>query len=357
MSQKSDNYQNNFDYTDSTLSSQTGMVSFHISQEEGLEYYFRFNDEDGNPVLYSQSYDKEPNRDNGIKSVLKNADIAKRYKVLEEDGKWFVALRAGNHQEIARTGAISKKKAAEKKAKWLAANLTSIDSVKSATPPVEETISEATATEMEVDAAVTTNDPKYAFRIDLYPRQDEELAGVITNILDNKNEKFRGVDSVAITNFIVSNLSAKEKEMLPKPKVADSVEETKDAVAEEAKPESKTALQENENITIELVENPESEHQGNWTTDEFINVRLKLKEGIDLPSGKKINMNMFMYPLLNPEMKIEVSTQANFTDGDTAFIKDLQRLKTPGLYRLNAISMDGQECGPLYGTKLINVYN
>ncbi len=38
-----------------------------------------------------------------MQSVIKNRDIEKRWGVLEEDGKYFAILKAGNHQEIGRS--------------------------------------------------------------------------------------------------------------------------------------------------------------------------------------------------------------------------------------------------------------
>lgn len=74
-------------------------------QAEDSMYYFAVYDEDGNVMFRSESYPNTGARDNGMNSVKRNWDIEERYKLIqdENDGKWYVSLRAGNHQEIARS--------------------------------------------------------------------------------------------------------------------------------------------------------------------------------------------------------------------------------------------------------------
>jgi uncharacterized protein YegP (UPF0339 family) len=69
----------------------------------GEEWYFAFNDGSGKTYLRSEGYTTESARDNGIASVIKNAPLEERWKMIEEDGQFFFALRAGNNQEIARS--------------------------------------------------------------------------------------------------------------------------------------------------------------------------------------------------------------------------------------------------------------
>ncbi len=67
-------------------------------------WYFAAITNRGRVVLRSEAYTNEPARDNGIESVMRNRDIEERYSVAqEEDGKWYIILKAGNHQEIARS--------------------------------------------------------------------------------------------------------------------------------------------------------------------------------------------------------------------------------------------------------------
>jgi uncharacterized protein YegP (UPF0339 family) len=77
-----------------------GMVKF---QQEGGEYYFAWYDADGSVLMRSEGYPTTGARDNGFASVAKNRELEERYSVIERMGRFFVILKAGNHQEIARS--------------------------------------------------------------------------------------------------------------------------------------------------------------------------------------------------------------------------------------------------------------
>lgn len=69
---------------------------------EGDEHYFAWVN--GNDiVMRSEGYTTEKARENGIESVIKNREIEKRFSVDEKMGYYFTVLKAGNHQEIARS--------------------------------------------------------------------------------------------------------------------------------------------------------------------------------------------------------------------------------------------------------------
>jgi uncharacterized protein YegP (UPF0339 family) len=89
-----------YDFTQLSKSGKSGFESFQ--SEKNGKYYFHFNDENGKAILFSESYPNTKVRDNGIKSVVKNAGIEKRWRIVEENGKYYYSLLAGNHQEIAR---------------------------------------------------------------------------------------------------------------------------------------------------------------------------------------------------------------------------------------------------------------
>lgn len=65
--------------------------------------FFAMVGKDGSTLLRSESYPTTAARDNGLASVQKNREIKERYKIIEEGGQWYVTLKAGNHQEIARS--------------------------------------------------------------------------------------------------------------------------------------------------------------------------------------------------------------------------------------------------------------
>jgi uncharacterized protein YegP (UPF0339 family) len=79
-----------------------GFTTFK-SERTGLNY-FAVVDEDGTVLFRSEGYPTTSARDNGIESVEKNSKLEERYSVkMLPDGKYVVSIKAGNHQEIARS--------------------------------------------------------------------------------------------------------------------------------------------------------------------------------------------------------------------------------------------------------------
>ncbi|MBK9564880.1 MAG: DUF1508 domain-containing protein [Saprospiraceae bacterium] len=75
---------------------------FNRFEQEG-KFYFSFIDH-GLVVLRSEGYSSEAGRENGISSVQKNMDNDEMYSAkMLPDGRWILSLKAGNHQEIARS--------------------------------------------------------------------------------------------------------------------------------------------------------------------------------------------------------------------------------------------------------------
>jgi uncharacterized protein YegP (UPF0339 family)/outer membrane protein OmpA-like peptidoglycan-associated protein len=70
---------------------------------ESGQHYFTWYDDDGDVLMRSEGYPTTAARDNGMASVAKNGELEERYAVLEKMGRYFVILKAGNHQEIARS--------------------------------------------------------------------------------------------------------------------------------------------------------------------------------------------------------------------------------------------------------------
>ncbi len=79
---------------------ENGFVRFQHTNDL---YYFTWEDDNGKIKMRSEGYPTTAARDNGMNSVIKNRDIKERYEVKEIMGKQFVILKAGNHQEIARS--------------------------------------------------------------------------------------------------------------------------------------------------------------------------------------------------------------------------------------------------------------
>jgi uncharacterized protein YegP (UPF0339 family)/outer membrane protein OmpA-like peptidoglycan-associated protein len=76
-------------------------------------YYFSYLEDDGSVIFRSEGYPTTAARDNGVDSVTRNMELEERYKVVQfPDGMWYVSLRAGNHQEIARSCGFSSEEGA-----------------------------------------------------------------------------------------------------------------------------------------------------------------------------------------------------------------------------------------------------
>ena len=77
-----------------------GFVKF--SHENG-KHYFAWYEVDGSLYMRSEGYTTTSARDNGMASVARNRSLEEHYSVLEKMGRYFVILKAGNYQEIARS--------------------------------------------------------------------------------------------------------------------------------------------------------------------------------------------------------------------------------------------------------------
>ncbi|MEL6822355.1 MAG: DUF1508 domain-containing protein, partial [Calditrichota bacterium] len=93
---------NQYDLTQKSASGAVGFEAFKSTKDN--QNYFHFNDKDGEAILYSQSYGSPKSRDNGLRSVIRNGSNPARYEQKEENGRYYFVLKAGNRQEIARSG-------------------------------------------------------------------------------------------------------------------------------------------------------------------------------------------------------------------------------------------------------------
>ncbi|MEK7253641.1 MAG: YegP family protein, partial [Bacteroidota bacterium] len=198
------------DKYDFTRRSQSGKAGFERFKTED-KYYFHFNDEAGNAILYSQAYTLAKNRDNGIQSVLVNVPNPVRFEKAQEGGKPFFILRAANRQEIARSPFFNSEKKMEEALKFLATanSKTPIhDAAEVGSAPPEEKEKAKTpapaATKEAVPLRASEPFPKYQFKIDWYP---ESNSGKISHVVSGgESRQLNSVDGEAIASFIRSCL-------------------------------------------------------------------------------------------------------------------------------------------------------
>ncbi len=88
------------------------MKGFSTFSHEG-EFYFALLDKGGKAFLRSEGYSSEKGRENGMQSVQKNKSLKERWSITEASNHFFIALKAGNHQEIGKSGSYKSKASAE----------------------------------------------------------------------------------------------------------------------------------------------------------------------------------------------------------------------------------------------------
>jgi outer membrane protein OmpA-like peptidoglycan-associated protein/uncharacterized protein YegP (UPF0339 family) len=89
----------------SAQGTENNFASFY--HEGSQQYFFALLDADGEVLLKSEGYPQPAARDNGIQSVIKNRVNRDFYSVKEDDGTYYLSLRAGNYREIARSCNLS----------------------------------------------------------------------------------------------------------------------------------------------------------------------------------------------------------------------------------------------------------
>lgn len=98
-----DNYLACSFYQNRGKAEEDGMIAFF--DEETKAYFFVIVNTKGEVLFRSESYPNAGARDNGMASVRKNRETKERYSVKQddEDGKYYLMLKAANHKEIARS--------------------------------------------------------------------------------------------------------------------------------------------------------------------------------------------------------------------------------------------------------------
>ena len=92
----------------------SGSEGFELFQaEDNQEYYFHFNDHNGQALLYSRGFSTAGQRDRRLESVIKSAGRENRYEIIEQEGQFFFILKARNGQEIARSRMFASRPEAE----------------------------------------------------------------------------------------------------------------------------------------------------------------------------------------------------------------------------------------------------
>jgi uncharacterized protein len=119
--------------------------------ETTKQYFFALLDAKGKVLMISEGYPDQKSRETGVQSVIKNRPLAERYSVLNEEGQFFLSLKAGNRREIARSCGF--KTEAQAKALLLTLTTEKKEVVKS-TIVVKETVAKAPKAKVKVEKEV-----------------------------------------------------------------------------------------------------------------------------------------------------------------------------------------------------------
>jgi outer membrane protein OmpA-like peptidoglycan-associated protein/uncharacterized protein YegP (UPF0339 family) len=135
----------------------SGLVKF--THRNG-QHYFAWYDDNGDVLMRSEGYPTTAARDNGMASVAKNREVEERYTIEKVRNFYFVVLKAGNHQEIARSCPCETEEAARKffpSARRNARNIA--PSVTAATTVVAATAAATTVAAKPPTPTITTPPP------------------------------------------------------------------------------------------------------------------------------------------------------------------------------------------------------
>jgi len=395
MNPSRNNYQNNFNFFNTPAISSSGFVTFQ-NPEDG-QFYFRFNDRLGKPVLFSEGYETAMNCEFGIQSVLKNISKSDRYKTGGELGNKFIILTTGNYNEIARTRTFKDEVEIDRAIKWMMANVHEGE-VMFALFEKEENNFEL---KKSVAYSMPHNEkaPKFAFQIELYPRDEEPLAGVIIDILKQKKQNFKGMDTKVISKFMLDSivdpfaLNAdlkidEEEETLDDPQDIEEVWKSENTVVNEPilVPQSEFQILESEtvldaklkkndtsekvkkmlpiplplpteNLKIEIIEKKTGRLLHNIEPDTDFSIRLKMKEGIEtMMANQNIKFSFKIYSMQNPNFKIQMEKEVKFSEEGIGLIDHFLKLNETGIYRIRGESVEATSIEMLTGMTSVNVF-
>lgn len=188
--------------------SESGKFGFEIfSNSEGL-HFFHFNDANGNALLYSQGYSRLSSCENGAKSVAKNAAMIERYEIIESEEGWYLVLKAGNHQQIARSKNYESKGKTLRLQQYLLVidEKTPVFNREKLKEDKPATLEHKGETQSASSKKVTkTVEAPYCQRFSLAVYKDPKTIRV-EHIFTKNHQVFDGLESEEIFEFIKSNL-------------------------------------------------------------------------------------------------------------------------------------------------------
>ncbi len=321
---------------------QPGFITFKT--EKGA--FFRFLDEEGKDVLFSQKYASTKSRDNGMESVKINSGNADRYRRVEENGKFYFILKAANHQEIARSRKYSNelemeaalilfknycdKGAFEHKENPIPKLSTNISTkTKSPKKPPKKTV----PSKVMVPTKEFSN-TKAAFRLELYHNDENSpISGIITNLHTDKKQNFKGLDETTIIDFIKSNLP---KTMKNHSSIKESLEWKKRHAYSQKEPMSKVIFSEDLKEVNVFPEGSDSPSRSVSRKNSFFDVKIDLSE-MDYALGELCKAQVYAKSLSDGKVILLGNYEKTIGENGLLNLRVSGSVLKPGIYRLTSI--------------------
>lgn len=177
---------------DFTQPSPLGEPGFEVFFSEAHEaWFFHANDVNCQPLLFSQAYQNADSAKRGLSAALKNA--ATRAAIEPVGEHWQIVLKAGNHQEMARSRLLPTEGEAQKALAYVQ------QVAKSKKPMAEVPAAQQPATPAEQDDSAHL---RHSFRLFFYKGSDGDCTGRIEDMQTRRQLSFQGIDLPSIGSFL-----------------------------------------------------------------------------------------------------------------------------------------------------------
>lgn len=201
-----------------------------VRNEENGYYYFRCNDVNGKIVLWSKDFQTQSIASSKMEHALRLARHNKNYIRKKEDENHTFILVGGNKQEIAKGASFKHEKDIQRTIAYVQQVANSAQALATSTPPAETDSVRHTAAPLvepspappskagavpekskassaKKESGQTAMQSRYAFKIDLYPREEEDTVwGRIEYLLTEESTTFQGLNMEAMAAFMKKHL-------------------------------------------------------------------------------------------------------------------------------------------------------
>ncbi len=192
------------DQYDFSRPSTSGRAGFEpIADSETGLHLFHFNDQNGQPLLFSQPYESPAKRDNGIDSVEKNRSVPGRVVTSKVEGGFAVIVRAGNNQEIARSRPYATAELSDAVKNIVIGLAVGGEAAQKEEKAAAQPHPVAAPKTVEPVSSKAETAARHAFKISFYQTgENEAFQGKIEHAASNEKAVFTGADLDAIGSFI-----------------------------------------------------------------------------------------------------------------------------------------------------------